>query len=60
MGRDAGVMILIKMIEMASTDSGGAGPLKISYSDLGGRFGVSRTHVRNLLIDGGRDWILSV
>ena len=47
-GRDAGVMILIKMIEMAG-QQGGAEPLKISYSDLGSRFGVSRTHVRELL-----------
>jgi len=47
-GRDAGVMILIKMIEMAAKQKGAA-PLKVSYSDLGGRFGVSRTHVRNLL-----------
>ncbi|HEX3863668.1 MAG TPA: hypothetical protein VHY35_18450 [Stellaceae bacterium] len=48
-GRDAGVMILIKMIEMAKAH-GAATPLKISYSDLGGRFGVSRTHVRKLLV----------
>jgi DNA-binding MarR family transcriptional regulator len=47
-GRDAGVMILIKMIQLAKIE-GGAEPLKVSYSDLGGRFGVSRTHVRNLL-----------
>jgi hypothetical protein len=47
-GRDAGVMILIKMIRLAKIE-GGAEPLKVSYSDLGGRFGVSRTHVRNLL-----------
>jgi DNA-binding MarR family transcriptional regulator len=47
-GRDAGVMILIKMIQLAKIE-GGAEPLKVSYSDLGGSFGVSRTHVRNLL-----------
>jgi DNA-binding MarR family transcriptional regulator len=47
-GRDAGVMILIKMIQMAAKQAG-AGPLKVSYSDLGDRFGVSRTHVRKLL-----------
>jgi DNA-binding MarR family transcriptional regulator len=47
-GRDAGVMILIKMIQMAGPQSG-TEPLRISYSDLGGRFGVSRTHVRKLL-----------
>ena len=48
-GRDAGVMILIKMIEMAGRQSGD-GPIEISYSDLGVRFGVSRTHVRKLLV----------
>jgi DNA-binding MarR family transcriptional regulator len=47
-GRDAGIMILIKMIQMGG-EQRGAGPLKISYSDLGSRFGVSRTHVRELL-----------
>ena len=48
-GRDAGIMILIKMIQMAGRQ-GGAAPLKVSYSDLGDRFGVSRTHVRKLLV----------
>jgi DNA-binding MarR family transcriptional regulator len=48
-GRDAGVMILIKMIQMGE-GQGGAEPLKVSYSDLGDRFGVSRTHVRKLLV----------
>ena len=47
--RDAGVMILIKMIRMAR-GQGGAEPLKVSYSDMGDRFGVSRTHVRKLLV----------
>jgi DNA-binding MarR family transcriptional regulator len=47
-GRDAGVMILIKMMAMGR-GQGGAEPVKISYSDLGDRFGVSRTHVRELL-----------
>jgi DNA-binding MarR family transcriptional regulator len=49
-GRDAGIMILIKMIQMAGAQRG-AEPLKISYSDLGSRFGVSRTHVRELLVE---------
>ena len=48
-GRDAGIMILIKMIQMAGRKSGAA-PLKVSYSDLGDRFGVSRTHVSKLLV----------
>jgi DNA-binding MarR family transcriptional regulator len=47
-GRDAGVMILIKMIQMGG-EQRSATPMKISYSDLGSRFGVSRTHVRELL-----------
>jgi DNA-binding MarR family transcriptional regulator len=46
-GRDGGIMILIKMIAMAGQKHG---PLEISYADLGGRFGVSRTHVRKLLV----------
>lgn len=53
-GRDAGVMILIKMIQMAEEQEkrlGGTEPLKVSFSDLGDRFGVSRTHVRNLLVE---------
>jgi DNA-binding MarR family transcriptional regulator len=49
-GRDAGIMILIKMIQMAGRQ-GSAAPLKVSFSDLGGRFGVSRTHVRKLLVE---------
>jgi DNA-binding MarR family transcriptional regulator len=48
-GRDAGVMILIKMIQLAGRP-GGDKPLKVSYADLGDRFGVSRTHVRKLLV----------
>lgn len=47
-GRDAGIMILIKMIQTAGR-ANGDGPLEVSYSDLGDRFGVSRTHVRELL-----------
>jgi DNA-binding MarR family transcriptional regulator len=47
--RDAGIMILIKMIQMGGGQSG-AKLLKFSYSDLGDRFGVSRTHVSKLLV----------
>jgi DNA-binding MarR family transcriptional regulator len=50
MGRDAGVMILIKMIHMSGGRSSTA-PFEVSYSDLGERFGVSRTHVRELLVE---------
>jgi ribosomal protein L20A (L18A) len=45
MARDSGVLVLIKLIQMSH-----AGSAKdLSYSDIGARFGVSRTHVRALL-----------
>jgi DNA-binding MarR family transcriptional regulator len=48
LGRDAGVLVLIKLVQMSiATDSA----VDISYSDIGSRFGVSRTHVRLLLED---------
>jgi hypothetical protein len=45
MNRDAGVLVLIKLIQMSAAGSGKG----LSYSDIGTRFGVSRTHVRTLL-----------
>jgi len=45
MHRDAGILILIKLIQMSAV-GGGKG---LSYSAIGVRFGVSRTHVRMLL-----------
>ena len=47
MGRDSGVLVLIKLIQM----SGAGSAIGLSYSDIGARFGVSRTHVRALLED---------
>ena len=47
LNRDAGMMPLIKLVQMASAGEGASEGL--SYADLGARFGVSRTHVRNLL-----------
>jgi hypothetical protein len=47
MGRDSGILVLIKLIQMqmsaADSEKG------LSYSDIGARFGISRTHVRGLL-----------
>jgi DNA-binding MarR family transcriptional regulator len=43
--REAGMMVLIKLLQTA----GPAGDAAFSYSDIGARFGVSRTHVRKLL-----------
>ena len=48
LGRDAGMLALIKLVQMSiAADSA----QEISYSDIGSRFGVSRTHVRLLLED---------
>ena len=52
MTRDAGVTILIKLIQM--TNAAGGSAVELSYSDIAARFGVSRTHVRKLLQDAGR------
>lgn len=47
MTREAGMMILIKLMQLAGPD--GDITRAISYSDFGARFGVSRTQVRMLL-----------
>ena len=48
MNREAGVMILIKLMQLAGP-KGGAMREEVSYSDIGASFGVSRTHVRVIL-----------
>lgn len=50
MNRDAGITILIKLVQMFDA-AGGNAVEKLSYTDIGARFGVSRTHVRTLLQD---------
>jgi DNA-binding FadR family transcriptional regulator len=47
MGRDSGILVLIKLVQK----SGGGSGESLTYSDIGTRFGVSRTHVRGLLED---------
>lgn len=47
MHRDAGILVLIKLIQMSADDAAKA----LSYTDIGARFGISRTHVRALLGD---------
>lgn len=49
MGRDSGILVLIKLIQMQT--SAGKRESGISYTDIGARFGISRTHVRALLED---------
>jgi hypothetical protein len=53
LGRDAGVMILIKLIQMAHAVNEDFHE-DLSYADIGRRFGVSRTHVRKVLLDAER------
>jgi DNA-binding MarR family transcriptional regulator len=47
MHRDAGILVLIKLIQMSAGDVAQG----LSYTDIGARFGISRTHVRGLLED---------
>jgi DNA-binding MarR family transcriptional regulator len=47
MNRDAGMLVLIKLVQMSLADSAEG----LSFADIGARFGVSRTHVRILLED---------
>jgi DNA-binding MarR family transcriptional regulator len=57
--RDAGVIILIKLLQMATAsghkDAGG-----LSYADIGARFGVSRTHVRMMLLEAERGGLVAL
>ncbi len=53
LSRDAGVMILMKLIQMAGACNGEVEE-GLSYVDIGVRFGVSRTHVRKILQDAER------
>jgi hypothetical protein len=58
MSRDAGAVILIKLIHLTAA---GDAVEELSYTELGARFGVSRTHVRLVLEDAERngDLVLS-
>jgi hypothetical protein len=47
MVREAGMMILIKLLQLAGP--GAETTTQITYSDIGARFGVSRTQVRKVL-----------
>lgn len=53
MGREAGVMVLMKLMQLAGPQGGGARG-EISYSDIGKRVGVSRTQVGKLLQEAER------
>ncbi len=53
LGREAGVMVLLKLLQLAEEPTSLASD-GLSYADIGERFGISRTHVRNLLQDAER------
>jgi hypothetical protein len=57
LSRDAGAMILVKLVHMANTARDAD---ELSYADIGTRFGVSRTHVRTLLRDAERNGDVSL
>jgi DNA-binding IclR family transcriptional regulator len=59
MNRDAGMTILTKLVQMFDT-AGGNAIEKLSYTDIGARFGVSRTHVRTLLHDAEQAGLVSL
>ena len=48
MQRDAGMTILVKLMQLVGR-KGGAAREELLYSDIGKRLGVSRTHVRKVL-----------
>jgi len=47
MHRDAGILVLMRLIQISAGD----GAKGVSYTEIGVRFGISRTHVRGLLED---------
>lgn len=57
LNREAGVMVLLMLIQRGGRH---AAAEKISYSDIGARFGVSRTHVRKILQDAERQGLLAL
>jgi hypothetical protein len=59
LSRDAGVMILIKLIQMSGA-GGDKASEGLSYADIGARFGVSRTHVRAVLQDAEQAGLVSL
>jgi DNA-binding MarR family transcriptional regulator len=59
MNRDAGMTILTKFVQMLD-GAGGDAVEKLSYSDIGARFGVSRTHVRTMLQDAERAGLVAL
>ena len=62
LSRDAGVTILMKLIQIAGKSQGStqAGPSELSHEDIGALFGVSRTHVRKILQDAAKQGLIAL
>ena len=58
LARDAGVLILFKLAQMAGASDGSA--VELDYKDIGARFCVSRTHVQKILQDAARAGLVAV
>jgi DNA-binding IscR family transcriptional regulator len=56
--RDAGVLILFKLAQMAGAPDGRA--VALDHKHIGARFGVSRTHVQKILQDAARAGLVAV
>ncbi len=50
MSRDVGMMVLMKLIQMAGAEPEGTS-VALSFAEIGERFGATRTHVRVILQD---------
>jgi hypothetical protein len=50
MSRDVGMMVLMKLIQMAGAEPEGTSE-GLSFAEIGERFGATRTHVRSVLQD---------
>ena len=62
LSRDAGVTILMKLIQIVGKSQGStqAGPSELSHEDIGALFGVSRTHVRKILQDAAKQGLIAL
>jgi hypothetical protein len=49
MSRDVGMMVLMKLIQMAGAEPEGTSSVRLSLAEIGERFGATRTHVRVIL-----------
>ena len=56
--RDAGTLVLFELAQLSGAPDGGA--VELDYKATGARFGVSRTHVQNILQEAARAGLVAV